>query len=59
VEVLARKWNRAVGIKAQKPVKAVPCRWEFGLWEAPHLRKKPDVIKTSMKNADALPNPPL
>jgi hypothetical protein len=30
VEVLARKWNPAVGIKAEKPVKAVPDRWEFG-----------------------------
>ncbi|WP_156955144.1 hypothetical protein [Polaromonas glacialis] len=48
-----------MGIKAEKPVKAVPDRWEFGLWEAPHLRKKPDEMVTSMKNADALPNPPL
>ena len=56
VEVLTRKWRSAVDIKAEKPVKAVPDRWEFGLQEAPHLRKKPSEIAASMKNADALPN---
>jgi len=35
----------AVGVKAEKTLKAVPKRCEFGLWEAPHLKKKPDVIK--------------
>jgi hypothetical protein len=29
-EVLARKWNCAVGIKAEKALKARPFRWEFG-----------------------------
>jgi hypothetical protein len=58
-EVLAGNGTVLRSIKAEKALKALPRRCEFGLWEAPHLRRKPNVIKTSMKNAEALPNPPL